>query len=107
MNVVVGLFSHIGIVRLHIKLVATAAKLVSAVVFEREFREVGGAKEAAESERLGLELGNLGVAVIIVVVTLANAVLTIDKDAHFIVFAHSGSAERGVVVESRRNAHRS
>ena len=107
MNVVVGLLSHHCHVRLQVKIVASSAIFVCAVVLECEFRKIGRAHERAQAHSLGLKLRNLGESVAVVVVAVAHAVLTKHKRTYFLVVAHHRGIQRGVVIQRTAIANRS
>ena len=106
MDVMVGLLAHHCLVRLPVKLVAAAAELVRAVVFESHLSLLGGPHKGTEAQGLRLQLRYLGKAVAVVVISVSHAVLPEYKHAHAVVGAHHRGIERSVVVEGAGDADR-
>ena len=98
-DVVVHLLGHHGLMGLQGKIVATPAVLVRAVIFQRQACIIGRTHERARTQGLGFKLCYLGETVAVVVVTVAHAVLPVDKKPQTVVAVHHRCIHCGVVVE--------
>ena len=107
MDVVVGLLSHHRHMRRLIGIVSTATVLVCIVVFKCQARRVAGAHESSRPYGLALQKGYLGIAVGVVVISVAVTALSIHHDTGVALVGHHRGVHRGVVVQTAENPHRS
>ena len=106
-DVVLRLLTHVCRVGSLVEKVAAASVFVNAMVLQRDFRIRIKAQERAQSNGLVAHQWQFGVSVAVVVVGLAIAFLSIDKQASLVVVGHHRGVCRGGVVERRaaRDVH--
>ena len=81
-----------------INAITATAKLGSVVVFRCNLGVVGCLEIRAEANRCGVEVWDVGIAIVVSVVLLAVALYAKEEESRFLVFRHDTGVHIGVDI---------